>query len=130
MFEAEIASHIMAHASYRDWARGFEELLTYMRKHQTEVEAILQSLSRYELEKFFYRQFCEMMAAIVRDVAGGEQIDEHTRRKVIRHFSVVVLGYFVHWLATGMEEDPAQLVPRIEELLHGQVREALGIKGS
>ncbi len=125
LFQQEIADHIMAHATYAEWASGFEALLSYMRRHPTELAAVSASLSPGELERFFYSQFCAMMRAIVAELSEGQQVSERVRRSVVRHFAATVLGYLMRWLFTDMEEDPAHLVSELELLLRGQVRAAL-----
>lgn len=125
VFEHEVASHIMSHATYADWARGFEQLLSYMRDNKMPVYQVIKSLSHEDLELFFYKEFRAMMEAIVKEKREGLQLTDSSAHFIADHFALVVLGYTMHWLSTDMRADPAQLVPRIELLMHGQVRSAL-----
>ena len=70
VFEREIVAHIMAHATYQEWSDGLCDLLVYMRQHHEQTYAVVSSLSRKEVEEFFYQAFREMMAAIITELEG------------------------------------------------------------
>lgn len=125
VFETEIADHVLEHAGYEHWARGFEQLLTYMRERRSEAYAVIHSLKPHTLERFMFQQFRIMMRAIMCELRGDLDISEESCCLVVDHFATVVLGYIVRWLAEDMETDPADLVPKLEFLLRGQVRGAL-----
>lgn len=125
VFTTEAANHIMAHASYAEWADGFSELLGYMSEHRDQTYAVLRSLKHAELEAFFYRSLREMMRVIVGELEGDLVLAADERDFVIDHYTVSVLGQLIHWLAGDMRENPYVLVERLEYLLHGQVRTSL-----
>jgi probable dihydroxyacetone kinase regulator len=125
VFTTEVASHIMAHASYAEWAEGFSELLGYMSDHRDQTYAVIRSLKHAELEAFFHRSLREMMRVIVGELEGGLTLRPADREFVIDHYTLVVLGHLLHWLATDMRENPFVLTERLEFVLHGSVRESL-----
>ncbi|WP_182049414.1 TetR/AcrR family transcriptional regulator C-terminal domain-containing protein [Changpingibacter yushuensis] len=125
VFERDIAHHIMAHASYSEWAQGFQQMLTYMKNNREQTYATINSLSHRELERFFMHQFQGMTAAIVAELEGDLQLEPESRTFVIDHYAMIVLGHLLHWFAGGMREEPADLVPRIELILRGSVRASL-----
>ena len=49
---------------------GLCDLLVYMRQHHEQTYAVVSSLSRKEVEEFFYQAFREMMAAIITELEG------------------------------------------------------------
>lgn len=120
-FETEVANHIMAHATYAQWAVGFQELLRYMKVHSKEVYAVTDSLGTRRLARFFYAQFEAMMQEIVTELEAERPVEEPSRSTIISHFARVVLGYLLHWLSTDMTQDPEALVAELEGLLKGQV---------
>lgn len=125
VFETEVAGHILSHATYTDWAAGYEQLLQYMQGNREQTYRVIKSLSHQDLQMFFYREYRAMMEAIVREKRGDLEVSEASIRFVVDHFAKVVLGYTMHWLATGMRADPQELVRGLELLLRGQVRAAL-----
>jgi probable dihydroxyacetone kinase regulator len=125
VYTTEIANHIMAHASYAEWADGFRELLAYMKEHHDQAYAVIRSLKHSELESFFYRSLREMMQVIVAELEVGLRLRPADREFVIDHYTLAVLGHLLHWLATDMRENPYVLVERVEFVLHGAVRESL-----
>lgn len=125
VFETDVADHILQHASYDQWADGFRQLLHYLRRWQPQVYGVLASLPQLQLVRFFHAQFRIMMQAIVQELRADLEVPESACSVVVNHFTAVVLGHMVHWLATDMAEDPDELVDQLEFLLRGQVREAL-----
>ena len=140
VFEREIVTHIMAHATYREWSDGFCELLVYMSEHREQTYAVVSSLSRSEIEGFFYRAFREMMAAIItelegetseRNVDGGtatpvfSPLSAQYRDFIIDHFTLSVVAHLFHWLNRDMQADPYILTENIEVIMHGSVATAL-----
>jgi probable dihydroxyacetone kinase regulator len=125
VFTTEVANHIMAHASYDQWADGFSELLNYMKQHHDQTYAVIRSLRHDELERFFYRSLRNMMQVIVAEMDDGLTVRAEDRAFVIDHYTLAVLGHLLHWLATDMKENPYVLIERLEFVLHGSVRESL-----
>lgn len=125
VFERDVAEKIMSCASYDRWAEGFEQLLQYMRMHREEVNAVMRSLSHRELETFFYRQFRQMMEAVVSQLQDGLTIKEEERQLVVTHYAIAVVGHLLHWLATDMAQDPQVLTARLQTVMRGNVRQTL-----
>ncbi|WRS30720.1 TetR/AcrR family transcriptional regulator C-terminal domain-containing protein [Actinomycetaceae bacterium MB13-C1-2] len=125
VFEQDVANHIMEHASYDQWAEGYRTLLQYMRQNYDQTLAVINSLDHRERDAFFLRQFRAMMSAIVTELQGDLVLSDEDRRFVIDHFAAIVLGHFLQWLVGGAKEDPDVLVPKIEMILRGTVRESL-----
>ncbi len=125
VFAAEIADHIMAHASYDQWADGCRELLVYLKAHHEQTYAVIRSLRHSDLERFFHRSLRAMMAVIVAELEGDLRLKPADRDFVIDHYTLAVVGHVMHWLATNMADDPVELVSRVEFIMHGTVRESL-----
>lgn len=125
VFERDVAEKIMSHASYDHWAEGFEQLLQYMATHREEVNAVMRSLSHRELETFFYGQFRQMMEAVVSQLQGDLRIQEEERQLVVTHYTIVVVGHLLHWLAADMAQDPQLLANRLQTVMRGNVRQTL-----
>ncbi len=125
VFTTEVANHIMAHASYDQWADGFSELLNYMKQNHDQAYAVIRSLRHDELERFFHHWLRNMMQVIVGELDGDLTLRPADREFVIDHYTLAVLGHLLHWLATDMRENPYVLIERLEFVLHGAVRESL-----
>lgn len=125
VFATEVANHIMAHASYDQWADGFSELLNYMQQNHDQAYAVIRSLRHDELERFFHRSLRNMMQVIVGELDDGLTLRPDDREFVIDHYTLAVLGHLLHWLATDMRDNPYVLIERLEFILHGSVRESL-----
>lgn len=125
VFTSEIADHIMAHASYAEWAEGCRQMLVYMKRHRDQAYAVIRSLRHAELERFLHQSLRAMMTVIVGELEGDLKLAPDDRDFVIDHYTLAVVGHVMHWLATDMTEDPKILVERIEFVLHGSVRESL-----
>jgi len=125
VFEREIVTHIMAHATYREWSDGFCELLVYMSEHREQTYAVVSSLSRSEIEEFFYRAFREMMRAIISELEGSAPLDPAQRDFIIDHFTLSVVAHLFHWLNRDMQADPYILTENIEVIMRGSVATAL-----
>ena len=140
VFEREIVAHIMAHATYQEWSDGLCDLLVYMRQHHEQTYAVVSSLSRKEVEEFFYHAFREMMAAIITELEGeapertGDDgtttpvfspLSAQYRDFIIDHFTLSVVAPVLHWLNQDMRTDPYILVENIEVIMRGSVLASL-----
>ncbi len=129
VFRTDVANGILAHASYDQWADGFLELMGYVQDHATEADAVVRSLSHQELESFFFHALRPMMSAIVAELESGLpaglSVAGEDRAFIIDHYTLSVLGHFLHWLARGMRNDPVALVERLERLMRGSVQASL-----
>jgi probable dihydroxyacetone kinase regulator len=125
VFTTEIADHIMAHATYAEWADGCRQLLIYLKRNRDQTYAVIRSLRHAELERFLHQSLRAMMAVIVGELEGDLKLAQDDRDFVIDHYTLAVVGHVMHWLATDMTEDPRVLVGRIEFVLRGSVRESL-----
>ena len=125
VFERDIVTHIMAHATYREWSDGFCDLLVYMSEHREQTYAVVSSLSRTEIEEFFYRAFREMMRAIITELEGSAPLDPARRDFIIDHFTLSVVAHLFHWLNRDMQADPFILTENIEVIMRGSVATAL-----
>lgn len=125
VFTSEIADHIMAHASYAEWADGCRQLLIYLKRNRDQAYAVIRSLRHAELERFLHQSLRAMMSVIVSELEGDLRLAADDRDFVIDHYTLAVVGHVMHWLATDMTEDPKVLVGRIEFVLRGSVRESL-----
>ena len=125
VFEREIVTHIMAHATYQEWSNGFCDLLVYMSEHREQTYAVVSSLSRSEIEEFFYRAFREMMRAIINELEGTTPLDPAQRDFIIDHFTLSVVAHLFHWLNRDMQADPYILTENIEVIMRGSVATAL-----
>ncbi|EKY15003.1 TetR-like C-terminal domain-containing protein [Actinomyces sp. oral taxon 181] len=125
VFERDIVTHIMAHATYREWSDGFCDLLVYMNEHREQTYAVVSSLSRREIEEFFYRAFREMMRAIITELEGSAPLDPAQRDFIIDHFTLSVVAHLFHWLNRDMQADPYILTENIEVIMRGSVATAL-----
>lgn len=132
-FQTEVADHILAHRTRAQWADGFLQLMSYMQDHADQSHAVLEALSHHELEGFFYRQLHVMMTSIVDEVLDGAgpirrgdpHLTPHDRDFVIDHYTLTVLGHFMHWLAGDMRADPVDLVSDMEVVMDGAVGESI-----
>ena len=125
VFEREIVTHIMAHATYQEWSDGLCDLLVYMSEHREQTYAVVSSLSRREIEEFFYRAFREMMRAIITELEGSAPLDPAQRDFIIDHFTLSVVAHLFHWLNRDMQADPFILTENIEVIMRGSVATAL-----
>ena len=125
VFETEIADHILSHASYAQWAEGFEQLLAYMQRHREQVAGVIHTLSLERTERFFFHALREMMAAVVQDIAGDAPLNARDRKFLIDHYTLAVVGHLLHWIAQGMTEDPTELVGNIKFVMRGHVSESV-----
>ena len=125
VFEQEVANHIMEHASYSEWAKGYRTLLQYLQDNFEQAKAVLNSLGHRERDAFFLEQFRNMMEAIVTELEGDLVLTPEDRQFVVDHYAATVLGHFLRWVSMRQKEDPRILVANIEKILHGTVRQSL-----
>lgn len=92
VFEQEVANHIMEHASYSEWAKGYRTLLQYLQDNFEQAKAVLNSLGHRERDAFFLEQFRNMMEAIVTELEGDLVLTPEDRQFVVDHYAATV-GY-------------------------------------
>jgi len=124
-FMQEVTHRVMDAAGYDHWAEGLELLMVWMAQHKAQTYQTIQALSHEDLERFLHSQLRAMMVVIVAELDHDRGLSPQDRAFIIDHYTLCVLGHLMHWLATGMQQDPHVLVPRIERVLRGCVSQSL-----
>ena len=124
-FMQEVTHRVMDAAGYDHWAEGLELLMVWMAQHKAQTYQTIQALSHEDLERFLHSQLRAMMVVIVAELDHDRGFHPQDRAFIIDHYTLCVLGHLMHWLATGMQQDPHVLVPRIERVLRGCVSQSL-----
>lgn len=126
-FMQEVTHRVMDAAGYARWAEGLELLMVWMARHKAQTYQAIQALSHEDLERFLHSQLRAMMVVIVAELDQEQDVSlsPQDRAFIIDHYTLCVLGHLMHWLATGMQQDPHVLVPRIERVLRGSVSQSM-----
>lgn len=125
VFTADIADRVLQDAGHETWAEGLTAFLRYLRDNRDEAVSVIDSLSHRELQLFLFHSLRRMMRAVTDDVERDLRVRPEDRAFIVDHYTLAVLGHVIQWIATGMTDDPQELVDRLRFFMHGQVRESL-----
>lgn len=124
-FHTEVTDRIVADASYADWADCFLMLLNFLKENREITYSISTSLSNDSLAEFFMGTMREVMVIIVDEIGADLKLTKEDLDFVITHYTLAVVSHLMHWLATGMAQEPFKLASNLEFILNGTVRPSL-----
>ena len=124
-FTTEVAETILPGATIEDWADCLMRLLAHLRDNRDVTRSVYDSIGNDRLAHFYFTGLKRITEMIVDAVGSDLRLPLADKEFVISHYTIIVTGHILHWLATDMTEDPFRLASNLEFILHGSLRASL-----
>jgi len=125
IYKEEAVNQIELNNSYSKWQDGLIYLFKYIEEQKEVSLCAFHSLGRGYFEKFLYSVTYRVTREIVEEVSEDLDIDNRYKDFVAHYYTVSLVGMVIHWIQSGMSEEPETIAKFIEITVEGTMRNAL-----
>ena len=104
--------------TYDTWQQGFLQILQAVQKDKVFVTKVYHSISREHIENYLYRLTYDLMFGVVEEKAAGMTVRPEDKEFIANFYKYAFVGLTLEWVRTGMKDDPAALVERVDPFFH------------
>ena len=87
---------------------------------------VYHSVSREQVENYLYKVTYDLLEGVVEEQAQGMSVRQEDKAFIATLYKYMFVGLMLDWIKSDMKGDPALMVERLEQVIHGSVSAALG----
>lgn len=125
IIRAETERVISEHGEFENWEDSFIAAARFALENKRAAYHIYNSLSRENIEQYFYSIAKDVMTEFVEKLAADIPAKPEDKALVIDFYKAALVGMTLEWVNSGMKQDPESLIKRLGSLFEGNIREAL-----
>ncbi|WP_346889136.1 TetR/AcrR family transcriptional regulator [Clostridium sp. UBA1056] len=125
IYKEEAVNQIEVNNSYSKWQDGLIYLFKYIERDKEVSLCAFHSLGREYLEKFLYSVTYRVTREIVDEVSEDLDVNSSYKDFVAYYYTVSLVGMVIHWIQSGMNEEPETIAEFIRITIQGTMRKAL-----
>ena len=123
----EDASKALAgNKTYETWQQGFLQLFKAVQDNKPFIMNVYHSVSREQVENYLYKVTYDLLEGVVEEQAQGMSVRQEDKAFIATLYKYMFVGLMLDWIKSDMKGDPALIVERLEQVIHGSVSAALG----
>ncbi|MGI6737425.1 MAG: TetR/AcrR family transcriptional regulator C-terminal domain-containing protein [Anaerovoracaceae bacterium] len=103
------------------WGEGIRAAMEYVYRQREMIYHVYNTVRREQLERYLYDTLGEIMYGHVTALTRGLRIEEKYLRMIIDAMKYALVGWALHWIDEGMQEEPAAALRELHALLDGAV---------
>lgn len=111
--------------TYDTWQQGFLQIFEAVQENKPFIVNVYHSVSREQVEQYLYKLTYDLLIGVVEEQAAGMSVSGEDKRFIADFYKYAFVGLMLDWIRKDMKEDPAKLVERLDELIHGNIAAAL-----
>ena len=112
--------------TYDTWSEGLVQIFDAVYENKPFILNAYRCISRDQIESFLFHLTSDLLMNVVEEKAEGTSISEEDRRFIADFYKYSFVGLMLDWIKSDMKGDPALIVERLEQVIHGSVSAALG----
>lgn len=111
--------------TYDTWQQGFLQIFNAVSENKQIVMNIYHSVNREQIEIYLYKLTYDLLFGVIEENAAGMEVRDDDKRFIADFYKYAFVGLILDWIRNGMKADPAQIVDRLDTLIHGDIKKAL-----
>ena len=111
--------------TYDTWQQGFLQIFQEVQANKPFIVNVYHSVSREQVENYLYKVVYQLLIGVVEEKAAGMSVSEGDKKFIADFYKYAFVGLMLDWIRKDMKEDPARIVARLDELIHGSIAAAL-----
>ena len=112
--------------TYETWQQGLLQIFEAVQDNKPFILNVYRSVSREQVENYLYRITYDLLEGVVEEQAQGMSVRQEDKAFIATLYKYVFVGLMLDWIKSDMKGDPALIVERLEQVIHGSVSAALG----
>lgn len=124
--QEDAAKALAGKKTYETWQQGFEQIFEAVLANKPFIMNVYHSVSREQVENYLYRITYDLLEGVVEEQAQGMSVRQEDKAFIATLYKYMFVGLMLDWIKSDMKGDPALIVERLEQVIHGSVSAALG----
>ena len=86
---------------------------------------IYHSVNREQIEIYLYKLTYDLLIGVIEENAADMDVRDDDKKFIADFYKYAFVGLILDWIKNGMKADPAQIIERLDILIHGDIKKAL-----
>ncbi|EJE7235588.1 TetR/AcrR family transcriptional regulator C-terminal domain-containing protein [Clostridium botulinum] len=125
IFQIELQTVIDEYNDTLSWEESFIVAARFALENKIAIYHVYNSMQREEVVNYIYNVSGNVMIRYVEKVSDGISASLGDRKLIASFYQCALTEMVLHWIATGMKEDPDIIVRRIGYLFDGNIELSL-----
>lgn len=125
IFQTELQTVIDEYNDTLSWEESFILAARFALENKTAIYHVYNSMQREELVNYIYNVSGNVMIRYVEKLSEGISASLGDRKLIASFYQCALTEMVLHWIASGMKEDPDAMVRRIGLLFDGNIELSL-----
>ena len=108
------------------WQQGLLQIFEAVQQNKPFILNVYRCVHREQVEKYLQPLVDHLLLDIIQEKSGGMTVRDEDKQFIAQIYSYIFIGLMLDWIKSDMKGDPALMVERLEQVIHGSVSAALG----
>ncbi len=123
--EEDASRALAGKKTYETWQQGLLQIFEAVLENKPFIMNVYHSVSREQVENYLYKLTYNLMEGVVEEQAQGMSVRAEDKTFIATVYKYVFVGLMLDWIKGNMKDDPALLVDRLDQVIHGSINTAL-----
>ncbi len=123
--EEDASRALAGKKTYETWQQGLLQIFEAVLENKPFIMNVYHSVSREQVENYLYKLTYNLMEGVVEEQAQGMSVRAEDKIFIATVYKYVFVGLMLDWIKGNMKDDPALLVDRLDQVIHGGINAAL-----
>lgn len=123
--EEDASRALAGKKTYETWQQGLLQIFEAVLENKPFIMNVYHSVSREQVENYLYKLTYNLMEGVVEEQAQGMSVRAEDKTFIATVYKYVFVGLMLDWIKGNMKDDPALLVDRLDQVIHGSINAAL-----
>ena len=119
--EEDASRALAGKKTYETWQQGLLQIFEAVQDNKPFILNVYRSVSREQVENYLYRITYDLLEGVVEEQAQGMSVRQEDKAFIATLYKYMFVGLMLDWIKSDMKGDPALIVERLEQVIHGSV---------
>jgi len=125
LFQTELQIVIDEYNDTLSWEESFLVAAKFAIENKKAIYHVYNSMQREELENYIYNVSGNVMIRYIEKVSSGISASLEDKKLIASFYQCALTEMVLRWIASGMKEDPDNIIRRIGQLFDGNIELSL-----
>ncbi|MDA3733259.1 TetR-like C-terminal domain-containing protein [Niameybacter massiliensis] len=121
LFQTEFQKVREEYNASLSWEESFLVATHFALQNKKAIYHVYNSLQKEELEKYLYNVAENVMSRYVEEMSRDIPAADSDKRLIVTFYQSALTEMLLHWIGSGMKEDPEKVIHRIGLLFDGNI---------
>ncbi|ABX40563.1 TetR-like C-terminal domain-containing protein [Lachnoclostridium phytofermentans] len=121
IFQTELQTVIEEYNDTLSWEESFLAATKFALENKIAIYHVYNSIQKEELEKYLFNVAGNVMTRYVEDASKDLKASGEDKRLIVSFYQSALTEMLLHWISSGMKEDPPKVIHRIGLLFDGNI---------